>query len=970
MKTFAFFLLLLVAIARAHAATLPSGFTEESVGGTWNEAVGLAFAPDGRMFVWERGGRVWTVENGVKSSTPFLNISEEVGGWRDFGLLGFAFHPGFATNGHFYLMYVVDRHHLRYFGTPNYSASSNQYFNATIGRITRYTARASDGFRSVDPASRRVLLGDSATNGFPILHESHGIGSLAFGADGTLLASCGDGASYSSTDAGSASETYWQTALNEGIIRAKENVGAFRSQLVDSLNGKILRLNPDTGDGVPSNPFYDPANPRAPRSRVWAMGLRNPFRMTLRPDSGSANPNDARPGALYIGDVGYNVWEELNVCDAPGQNFGWPLFEGLGAQSSYMGATAVNRDAPNPLNGTGGCTQQYFNFRDLLVQDTLNTPSWPNPCDTSQQIPATIRRFMHRRPSIDWRHGSTADARTGIYNNNNAAIIQIGASGSPVTGSMFSGNSSTGGSWYTNTSFPPQFRNTYFHADYVGQWIKSFVFTSTNRPTAVQNFASSAGGVVAMAVEPATGHLYYIAWTSTLRRVRYVPAVNSPPVAVVSADKSFGAAPLAVQFSSAGSSDPDGQPLRHRWTFGDGAAASTNANPSHTFNAPANVRTNFIVTLVVTDAGNATATNRLTISVNNTPPRVTITSPVDGTLYSIAGSTTYPCTATVTDAEHGPSQLRCEWQTILRHDDHEHPEPIDTNCTTSTVISPTGCDGPIYFYRVILKVTDALGLSATNEVRLYPDCPPVGGGPQTLVTTGATWRFLDTGINPGTNWRNVVYNDSLWRSGPAEFGYGDGGEATLVNYGGVATNKHITTYFRHRFDLTNAFDIESLAARIMRDDGIVLYLNGSEVLRNNMPAGTITYTTRAASNIAGTNETFFSSHAINPSFLREGTNVLAAEIHQADPGSADLSFDLELIARRPVPGPFLRATALPGGRFRLWFHGASGATYITERSGNLGNWLPVATNSASGAIEYIDVNASSGRRFFRVRQTQ
>src|SRR5688572_5091712 len=126
------------------AATLPAQFVEDQIGGTWNEAVGLTFAADGRMYVWERAGRVWIVENGVKSSTPFLDVRPEVGGWRDFGLLGFCLHPNFLNNGHVYLLYVVDRHHLLYAGTPSYNSSSNQYFAATIGRITRYTARSSD----------------------------------------------------------------------------------------------------------------------------------------------------------------------------------------------------------------------------------------------------------------------------------------------------------------------------------------------------------------------------------------------------------------------------------------------------------------------------------------------------------------------------------------------------------------------------------------------------------------------------------------------------------------------------------------------------------------------------------------------------------------------------------------------------------------------------------------------------------
>src|SRR5207247_1056873 len=109
------------------------------------------------------------------------------------------------------------------------AANWNEYFAATIGRITRYTARTSDGFKSVDYTSRLVLLGETKNTGFPILYQSHGVGSLVFGTDGTLLASCGEGASYSSDDIGNAPETYYAQALSDGILKPKENVGAYRA---------------------------------------------------------------------------------------------------------------------------------------------------------------------------------------------------------------------------------------------------------------------------------------------------------------------------------------------------------------------------------------------------------------------------------------------------------------------------------------------------------------------------------------------------------------------------------------------------------------------------------------------------------------------------------------------------------------------------------------------------------------------
>jgi hypothetical protein len=128
--------------------------------------------------------------------------------------------------------------------------------------------------------------------------------------------------------------------------------------------------------------------------------------------------------------------------------------------------------------------------------------------------------------------------------------------------------------------------------------------------------------------------------------------------------------------------------------------------------------------------------------VNNTPPLVHITSPIDGSTYPLGAPSTPVLSANVTDLEQGPSQLTCAWQTILHHDDHTHPEPIDPACTTTTVLTPVGCDGPTYFYEVALTVTDDAGLSGEDHVYLYPDCVPdvvcAGDGSGTACPCGNT----------------------------------------------------------------------------------------------------------------------------------------------------------------------------------------------------------------------------------------
>lgn len=179
-----------------------------------------------------------------------------------------------------------------------------------------------------------------------------------------------------------------------------------------------------------------------------------------------------------------------------------------------------------------------------------------------------------------------------------------------------------------------------------------------------------------------------------------------------------------------------------------------------------------------------------------------------------------------------------------------------------------------------------------------------------LIPTGATWKYLDNGTDQGTAWRAQSFNDGSWASGPAQLGYGDGDEATVVSYGPNSSAKYITTYFRRSFNVTDASIYLSAAVRLLRDDGAVVYVNGTEVFRSNMPGGTIGYQTLASSAID--DNTFYSA-AISPSLLVNGANVVAVEVHQANGTSSDLSFDLELTASTTpavpviVRGPYLQS---------------------------------------------------------------
>jgi len=167
-----------------------------------------------------------------------------------------------------------------------------------------------------------------------------------------------------------------------------------------------------------------------------------------------------------------------------------------------------------------------------------------------------------------------------------------------------------------------------------------------------------------------------------------------------------------------------------------------------------------------------------------------------------------------------------------------------------------------------------------------------------LIPAGSEWRYLDDGSDGGTAWRNPGYDDSSWATGPAEFGYGEGDEATVVSYGPDSNNKYVTTYFRRAFVLDNPMAINALTLRLKRDDGGIVYLNGTEVFRSNLDAGTVDYLTYApVANDDG--DTWFSMD-VSPSLLVPGTNIIAVEIHQSTAGSSDLTFDCGLSAT-PLP---------------------------------------------------------------------
>jgi len=159
-----------------------------------------------------------------------------------------------------------------------------------------------------------------------------------------------------------------------------------------------------------------------------------------------------------------------------------------------------------------------------------------------------------------------------------------------------------------------------------------------------------------------------------------------------------------------------------------------------------------------------------------------------------------------------------------------------------------------------------------------------------LIPMGATWKYLANGTDQGTAWRAPDFDDASWPEGPAELGYGEGDEATVVPSGNGGISKFVTTYFRTKFSVDRASRFASISGTLVYDDGAVIYLNGVEVYRLNMPAGPVGVNTLADDSVDYLPKTF----TIDTRQLRDGVNVIAVEMHQGDSGSSDISFDLRL----------------------------------------------------------------------------
>lgn len=234
----------------------------------------------------------------------------------------------------------------------------------------------------------------------------------------------------------------------------------------------------------------------------------------------------------------------------------------------------------------------------------------------------------------------------------------------------------------------------------------------------------------------------------------------------------------------------------------------------------------------------------------------------------------------------------------------------------------------------------------------------LAGSSPAIINYTDVWRFLDNGSDQGTTWRNPAFDDAAWNSGAAKLGYGGDGETTVIGFGPDANNKYITSYFRKTVTINNLNQFQSFIINLLRDDGAVIYVNGNEIVRENMPAGAITYQTLAASTIdEGTEEDNPVSYSIPITHFVEGTNTIAVEIHQVNATSSDLGFAMELLGSQQPAGSatLTRAPYLQRGtqnEITIRWRTATASDSRVELGSSVGNYT-ILVDSPSLTTEHI-----------------
>lgn len=666
---------LAVVATPALASELPSGFQDEPTITGLAEPSTFRFAPDERVFVAEKTGRILVYDDLEDTSpTVFADLRTEVYDTGDRGILGLVLDPEFDSGRPYvYVLYTYD-HILGEaspaprWGTPEASGDpcpEPKGADACLvsGRLVRLTAEGDHAATGGGGLPVENVLVEDWCQQF----SSHSIGDLQFGPEGALYASGGDGASFSATDIGQLGtppNPCGDPPEEGGALRAQDlRTGADPT----GLNGTVIRVDPDTGAPWPGNPLSGPdQNAR----RIVAYGLRNPFRFAIDPDTHE----------VYTGNVGWNDYEEIdrfNPDSGTPYNSGWPCYEGPVRQANYENAEVGICEGL--YAEAGGASPPFF---------------W----------------YPHRddvypgEPCLDFR-------------------------GSAVSGIAF----------YEDGPFPGLYHGAMFFADSVRGCIFYMLRGADGRPdpsttTSFMTHSDPYSGVD-LEVGP-DGDLYYASLFTEEEGNEYAPGAihrisyssgNQPPVARLSVDKGWSpqGQSLDAEFDAGASTDADDDPLEYEWDLnGDGIFTDAPTDEDTALESFEGEE-NHTVAVRVVDPDGAFSLARVTVFPGDTPPEPVIESPKPSFKWSVGAPVHLEGSAEdAEDGELAPTSL--DWVTRMAHCPdptqpdacHIHPLQAFPDVADATFLAPDH-DYPSYI-KVLLTAVDSRGLAAQREVKLDP----------------------------------------------------------------------------------------------------------------------------------------------------------------------------------------------------------------------------------------------------------
>ncbi|MEV7644064.1 PQQ-dependent sugar dehydrogenase [Streptomyces rubiginosohelvolus] len=627
------------------------------------EAMSLAVLPDRSVLHTARDGTVrLTDAAGSTKTSGKLDVYTH----DEEGLQGIAVDPDFTANRFVYLYYSP------LLNTPPGDApttGSAADFAAWKGHLnlSRFVLKA-DG--TLDLGSEKVVLEVESDRG----QCCHVGGDIDFDAAGNLYLTTGDDTN--------PFESAGYAPIDERTDRNPQFDAQRSSGNTNDLRGKLLRIKPtaDGGYTVPAGNLFAPGTANT-RPEIYAMGFRNPFRMSV----------DKKSGAVYIGDYGPDAGTtdpnrgpsgqvEFNRVTQPG-NFGWPYCTGTNTPTETYGEYTF---PSGPSGAKYACASGPANnsFRNTGL--TTLPPAQP----------AWIRYAGDAGSPPEFGGGSESPMAGPVYNFDADLDSAV--------------------------KFPASLDGRFFATEYGRKWIKPVEVKADGSPGTIDTFPWTGTQVMDSAFGP-DGALYVLDYgtganNQALYRVEYLAGSNRSPVAKAAADKTSGPTPLAVSFSSAGSADPEGGNLTYAWDFGDGTT-STDPNPSHTYTTAGT----YNPTLTVTDPEGLTGTASLVVTAGNTAPTVTLTTPADGSLFSFGDSV--PFTVTVSDPEDGTvdcSKVKVTY--LLGHDSHRHQITSKNGCSGTIDVPVDGeHDSAANIYGVFdAEYTDAGGLTTHSDSILQP----------------------------------------------------------------------------------------------------------------------------------------------------------------------------------------------------------------------------------------------------------